>query len=114
MQFSRHLYAICGLGLILTAITLGSSKAGLRVPAQNVLVTNASVPITLSPSASVQVSNKQSSGPLLVRDVDAYGRTPVEGWGYGVSDEPATGTSVNLYTVPAGKRFVVQTLVMRG
>jgi hypothetical protein len=113
MQLSRHLYAICGLGIILTAITLGSNKAILRTPAQNVLVTNSAVPVVLSPLASVQVSNKKADGPLNVRDVDTYARIPVEGYGSGTIEEPTTGTFVLLYTVPVGKRLIVQSLVFR-
>jgi len=110
MQLSRHLYAICGLGLILTAVTLGSSKAAMRSSTQNVLVTNSSVPVTLSNTASVQVSNKVADGPLLVRDVDVYARTPVEGFQQSTMQENTDFDSVTLYTVPVGKRLVVQHL----
>jgi hypothetical protein len=117
MSFSKHLYAICGLGLVLTAISVGSNKSALRMPAappQSVMVANSSVPVTVNGASSIQVTNKKSEGPLLVRDVDVYARTLVQKTVSMTIEDPTFGESIVVYTVPIGKRLTVQTLSVSG
>lgn len=111
MQLSRHLYAIAGLAILVTATSLGSSKAQTKAPPTNVIVTNSTVPVTLSGSPSVKVASSKSD-PVLVRDVDVASRTLVQKFQIGSYTE-GIGRQLTVYTVPAGKRLVVQALAVR-
>ena len=121
MNIYKHVYAIFGLGIVLAALSVANSKALVRSsPTQSVLVTNTNAnPVRTSPVGntsvvgSVGITNGVDS-PLPVRNVDAVTHVPISISG-GVSfadGQVEQGGSV-FYTVPAGKRLVVQSMIAK-
>jgi hypothetical protein len=110
MQISRHLYAIAGIAVLLTAVSFGSKGTVRQQKATSVLVTNSAVPVTLSGAQSINVKSSKDA-PVLVRDVDAAARVHVDGT---ESDSgQAFGVDVDLYEVPVGKRLIVEGMSIR-
>lgn len=112
MQVTRHLYAIAGLIAVLTALSVGSSRPQTKGSATSVLVTNTNVPVSISNTPSVKLQNSASS-PLLVRDVDVSSRIHVEKTAI-ATFEDTIGLTLQPYTVPAGKRLIIEGLSVRG
>jgi hypothetical protein len=108
LKLKQSLIAFAGMSLIITLIAVVTPQA-IRSqnketvgPTKPVLVVNSPsepVPVT----GAVSVSNLGDS-PLPVRDVDSPGRQPVTAEG-SCSGSGCTGT---VYTVPAGKRLIVE------
>ena len=110
-NLKRSLSVFAGICLLTLLIAVAMPKSGLGQklappptvpPPQNVKVINTPeqpVPVT----GTVSVSNLGGS-PLPVQDVDSPGRQPVTAEG-SCSDSGCTDT---VYTVPAGKRLVVE------
>jgi len=91
MNISRHFYAIGGIMAILTAASFGSGHYKAAAPASsNVLVMNA-------PNQPIPM--KDGHTPITVETPEIVIANGTGGSGY-----------VPLYTVPAGKRLVIQTI----
>ena len=124
----RHIYAIAGILVILTAASIGSTHAK-HVAASNplqVFVTNSTgspVPVapqgTTSISGAVTISNQptvslsnNATNPVPVRDVDVEARTPVTIFmGVELPENDTDDDGPVDYVVPTGKRLVVQTVI---
>lgn len=117
---SRRLYGI--LGLVAALTVAGIASPPVRKAAGNVMqvfVTNTTsnpVPTTVQGVAhvvgTVALSN-DANNPLPVHEVSASVRTPVQftnGLSFANSQDEAV--SPDLYTVPAGKRLVVQSIIV--
>ena len=110
MKGSRHLYAILGLVVILTAVSFSSGgfKTVAKAPTQSVLVVNTNataVPTTVTSLPAVQIGNDRSN-PVPVT-VAATTHVPA-----GVAQSaliPDGESTVNalVYVVPAGKNLII-------
>jgi hypothetical protein len=96
MNASRHLYGIGAIMAILTAASFGSGhfKGGAPSVSGNVVVANT------------------ATQPVPTRDLTLSGRTPitVESPELIIPDGSGGTGYVPFYTVPAGKRLIIQTL----
>ena len=137
MHLLRHA-PVAGVFSILTAASLGSSHVtALKTMPMQVVVTNStSSPVPVSPQGTTQVAgtvavsslpsvqlqsgtsvavNNQIGSPIPVLDVRAAGRTPVhEEGGAALQDGTLENGGISLYTVPNGKRLVIQSMYMVG
>jgi hypothetical protein len=118
MNFSRHFYAIVGIIVILSALSMGAGgKSAARTQPMPVNVINSTLnPVntravgTTAVSGSVNINN---SAPIAVQE-DFSNRTPV---GVLVTLNQADGVVFNtddIYTVPAGKMLVIETESFEG
>jgi len=96
MNISRHIYAVAAIGLVLTAASFGTGHAKLK-GAPSATPTN------------VVVVNSAAS-PANTRDVTLAGRTPINVQLPQQTIVDGTGSvdHVPMYTVPAGKRLIIQ------
>lgn len=97
---SSHIYAIAALAAVLTAASFGSGTVRAAAAAVQTVITNTSsnpVPVV-------------AQGTTLVQDASALGRTPVSQIGDAFIPTDDFRASDLIYTVPAGKRLVVQQL----
>lgn len=107
LRIKQSLIAVAGLLLVLGAIALITpqtihSQTDSVGPTKPVFVVNgASDPVPVT--GTVSVANLGDS-PLPVRDVDSPGRQPVTAEG----SCSGSGCSATVYTVPAGKRLIVE------
>ena len=109
----RHIYAIAGILVVLTAASIGSTHAkSAASSALQVVVTNPSTnPVPVVTRGPVSLANDQNN-PLPVRDVDAISRTPVRfAAGVGWADGTTSAVGNDSYTVPSGKTLVVQSII---
>lgn len=113
MQFSKHFYAITGLVVLLTAISVGSNRVQTKSSATSVLVTNSTIPVTLSASSAALKIGNSKSDPIPVRDVDVANRTHVHGSENSGFEDGSDFTSFFLYTAPLGKKLIVQGISLR-
>lgn len=114
MQLSRHFYAIGGLAVLLTALSVGSSKPTVaKAPPTSVLVTNSSLPVTVSASSAALKIGNSKSDPIPVRDVDVASRVHVQGYANAAFSDGQGNADVVMYSVPVGKRLVIEGMTMR-
>jgi hypothetical protein len=140
MEFSRHAYAVLGIGLVLTAVSLSNStarKVAVTDKVDPVFVTNgASNPIpiqggvTVNSIPAVQVSSlpavqlgadnqikvsNDASSPVPVSNAREASRVPMTLHNAGNIPENTVGSSTSqIYTVPAGKRLIIQSVFLSG
>jgi len=130
MTLARHLYAILGLATVLTALSFSSGSFGTsaaRSQPQSVIVANSSsqkVPITgtvavstlpavqLQSGTSVSVNNT-AANPLNVVGPAAPARTFIYKSNIFDFDSSSVSAGGDLYTVPAGKRFILKDAFVR-
>jgi hypothetical protein len=133
MKFKHPFVALGGLAaiavgapLLLPHIGFGSSAGRLTAPTnqpQNVNVVNTptvgaqqsgtwNVGINGTPTVGLDVGNNtvkiDTASPLPVRDADEPARTAFQAMGSGDFDFGSNQTTIDLTTVPAGKRLVIQ------
>ena len=124
MQLSRHFYAIGGILVVLSAASLGAGgKTVARTSPLQVVVTNTtSNPVNTKAVGTTQVSGSVSiSGavtlnnttPIVVHD-DGGGRTPVMSTLHVIIQPTDFAVFTNVYTVPQGYEFVLQTEAISG
>jgi hypothetical protein len=99
------LLLIC-VGIVLGATVFRSDIAQATGLAQSVTVNNTpaqAVPVTQQGTATVRVTNERTQ-PLPTSDVNAPARTPVKV----ATRVDVQAAAVDLYTVPSGKRLVLE------
>src|SRR6476659_2671766 len=98
MAFSRHLYAILGLAAVLTAVSFGTGATKkVASPLQTVVTNTTANPVPV-----------RSQGITAVQEVAPAARTYVsERVDAAIEPDDFQGQAT-VYTVPAGKRLVVQ------
>jgi hypothetical protein len=130
MNYSRHLYAVGGILVLLTALSLGAGgKGAARTQPMPVNVINSTLnPVntkavgttavsgSVSVAGSVDVSgtvNIGNSQPIAVKNDDSD-RTPVSVYEIMGQGSGTAGSFKVIYTVPAGKMLVLQTETFEG
>jgi hypothetical protein len=131
MNFSRHFYAVAGIILVLSALSLGAGGKGAtaRTQPMQVVVTNSTAnPVNTKAVGTTAVSGSVSvSGPVAVSgSVDIGNTQPIAVKNDDSDREPVNvsalmgqgagtaGSNQVVYAVPAGKMFVLQAESFQG
>ena len=93
MSISRHLYAVGGIMAVLTAASFGTAHYKAPPPAMsNVIVAN-------TPAQPIPVKDSSGHTPITIENSNIT-----------ITDGNGSVDNVAVYTVPAGKRLIIQTL----
>jgi len=123
MELSRHFYAVGGILVVLSAASLGAGGRASRTQPMPVTVTNTTNnPVNTHAVGTTQVSGSVSisgavtlnnSSPIVVHD-DGGGRTPIMVNQSVIIQPGDLGVFTDVYTVPQGYEFVLQTEAISG